>query len=80
MAWMWGMGGMRRVGGADNLWRETDINQFMAFVRGEGAFAAAHREKLAEFGMGQQPVWEELGRQLQTTQLPVKASDFLFAM
>ena len=80
MAWMWGLGGMRRVGGADNLWRETDINQFMAFVRGEGAFAEAHREKLAEFGMGQQPVWEELGRQLQTTQLPVKASDFLFAM
>ena len=80
MAWMWGMGGMRRVGGADNLWRETAINQFMAFVRGEGAFAEAHREKLAEFGMGQHPVWEELGRQLQTTQLPVKASDFLFAM
>ena len=78
MIWMWGMGGVRRVGGGDNLWRETEIDQFMDFVKGEGAFAAAHREKLAEFGMEQQPIWEELGRQLQTRQLPVKASDFLF--
>jgi len=69
---------VRRVGGGDNLWRETQIDQFMDFVKGEGAFAAAHREKLAEFGMEQQPIWEELGRQLQTRQLPVKASDFLF--
>jgi len=80
MVWMWGVAGMRRIGGADNLWRETDIGRFMEFVRGEGDFARAHREKLAEFGMEQKPIWEEMNRKLHTSQLPVKASDFLFAM
>ncbi len=80
MSWMWGMSGLRRIGGADNLWRETDIKRFMEFVRGEGDFARAHREKLAEFGMEQKPIWEEMNMKLHTSQLPVKASDFLFAM
>jgi SAM-dependent methyltransferase len=72
MIWMWGMSGVRRIGGGDNLWREADCGKFIDFVRGESVFAKAHRERLADMGRVQQPIWNG--------QLPVKASDFLFAM
>ena len=68
MAWMWGM---RRIGGGDNLWRETSCRKFIEFVMGNGSFAKAHGEELANAGMKQQPAWNG--------QVPVKTSDFLFA-
>ncbi len=68
MAWMWGM---RRIGGGENLWRETSCRKFIDFVMGESSFAKAHREELANMGLKQQPAWNG--------QVPVKTSDFLFA-
>jgi len=84
MVWMWGRGGLRRIGGDDNLWRvirsfspedrlkvaESGCARFMDFMMGKGGFAKVHGEKLAEKGLEQKPIWNG--------QLPLKAADFLF--
>ena len=67
MLWMWGM---RRIGGGDNLWRETSCSEWVKFAIGESRFSRSHSELLAEAGRTQTPIWKN--------QMPIKAADFLF--